>query len=408
MKARNTLPFIIAALLLPFCIVSCGEDRWAYYNEQTETDRWIEDTMRVWYYWKDEMPDDDDLNYFSKPSTFLSSLCADDDDYSSIDSLLYTNDYSYGIRFITQSATDSTLYALVRYVIDDSPAAEASLDRGDWIMEIDGEPLTSSNYKTLYGSSSLQLTVGYYDAETDSIIAYDGTLTLPEARTISDNPVHYSNIYTVGTKTVGYLVYNHFTAGTTDASTQYDDALRSAFATFSARQVDEFILDLRYNDGGAISSVQLLASMLVPSSALGQTMSRQEYNSNFGTKTVTFDSSLIESGANLNLSNIYILTSDDTSGLSEMLINVLSPYMNVTLIGKSTDGKNFGLINFENAQQMISLSLAVCRVYNANGETNESGFSADYSANETSDWATFLPFGNTDELLLSTALELIE
>ena len=92
MKARSILTVAGAALLLPAYLGSCAVDRWAAYADRTASDRWIDDTMRVWYYWKDSMPNTNDLNYFSPPFDFFASvLCKDDGQggtpYSTIDSL---------------------------------------------------------------------------------------------------------------------------------------------------------------------------------------------------------------------------------------------------------------------------------------------------------------------------------
>ena len=51
--------------------------------------------------------------------------------------------------------------------------------------------------------------------------------------------------------------------------TIYDKQLRQRFAEFKAEGVEEFILDLRYNGGGLVTSAQLLAELLAPKSALG-------------------------------------------------------------------------------------------------------------------------------------------
>ena len=74
MKARNILILILGTLILPIYLTSCGVDRWKEYAGQTQTDRWIDDTMRVWYYWVDAIPHTNDLNYFQAPFTFLSLI----------------------------------------------------------------------------------------------------------------------------------------------------------------------------------------------------------------------------------------------------------------------------------------------------------------------------------------------
>ena len=136
-------------------------DRWKEYAGQTQTDRWIDDTMRVWYYWVDAIPHTNDLNYFQAPFTFFASLKSEEDKFSTIDSLVsitttrsipYT-DYSYGFQFTTNQieveGEENAIVAQILYVADGSPASEIGLKRGDWIMKMDGNFITEQNYKKL-------------------------------------------------------------------------------------------------------------------------------------------------------------------------------------------------------------------------------------------------------------------
>ena len=84
MKARNILILILGTLILPIYLTSCGVDRWKEYAGQTQTDRWIDDTMRVWYYWVDAIPHTNDLNYFQAPFTFFASLKSEEDKFSTV------------------------------------------------------------------------------------------------------------------------------------------------------------------------------------------------------------------------------------------------------------------------------------------------------------------------------------
>ena len=55
-------------------------------------------------------------------------------------------------------------------------------------------------------------------------------------------------------------------------------------------------------------------------------------------------SSFVSAGyLNLNSNRIYILTSQSTASSSEVVINSLNPFMDVTLIGELTEGKNVGM-----------------------------------------------------------------
>lgn len=407
---------------MPLYFGGCAVDRWEAYAGRTQTDRWIDDTMRVWYYWKQDIPHTNDLNYFSPPFEFFASVLSEQDGkdgqpFSTIDSLdasttrgVPSTDYGYGFQYTTNHVedNDTALYARLLYVSPDSPAGEAGLERGDWILEMDGEPITENNYSRLNGGEGITLTVGYYDAAQDTILAYAEPQTLAPARTFYDNPVHYRNVYVSGSKRVGYLVYNHFTGGLTESSTEYDDDLREAFSYFATEQVNEFVLDLRYNNGGQLSCASLLCAMLAPSSALGQTLAYLEFNESIGEQEMVFDESLIQGGANLNLSRLYVLTSTETASASEMLINCLKPYMEVVLVGGTTVGKNVASRAFVNEELMLEMRPIVCKLYNADRESEYAeGFTADVSVDENGDMARFLPFGNPDELMLYTALNLI-
>lgn len=404
----------------------CGEDRWAAYATQTATDQWIDDTMRVWYYWAKEMPESKNLNYFQAPATFFKSLLYSSDKFSSIDSLNVTTsnrsigstNYSYGMEYSVTKVNDTAYYAHVLYTVVDSPAEEAGLQRGDWVMSFNGVPLTKQNYTALLGGSAAEIVVGRYDAEQKQVVAVDDNPRhLSEARSIDDNPVYCVKVFDVNATRVGYLAYNHFTPGATysataqGSATNYDDALRQASTQLAAAGIDELVLDLRYNNGGYVSCAQLLATLLAPASALGQPMATLEYNAHFQPVEILLDASRIGQGTNLDLKRLFVLTTGETASASEMVMNCLKPYMDVVQIGTTTVGKNMGARSFDNVEQMVSITPMICKIYNALGESDyDKGFSPTNTAlivDENKFLANFFPLGTPDEALLSTALSYI-
>lgn len=426
MKAR-IIPYIMAMLLgLNLSMSGCGEDRWAAYATQTATDRWIDDTMRVWYYWAKEMPESKNLNYFQAPATFFKSLLYSSDKFSSIDSLNVTTsnrsigstNYSYGMEYSVTKVNDTAYYAHVLYTVVDSPAEEAGLQRGDWVMSFNGVPLTKQNYTALLGGSAAEIVVGRYDAEQKQVVAVDDNPRhLSEARSIDDNPVYCVKVFDVNATRVGYLAYNHFTPSATysataqGSATNYDDALRQASTQLAAAGIDELVLDLRYNNGGYVSCAQLLATLLAPASALGQPMATLEYNAHFQPVEILLDASRIGQGTNLDLKRLFVLTTGETASASEMVMNCLKPYMDVVQIGTTTVGKNMGARSFDNVEQMVSITPMICKIYNALGESDyDKGFSPTNTAlivDENKFLANFFPLGTPDEALLSTALSYI-
>ncbi len=404
----------------------CGEDRWAAYATQTATDQWIDDTMRVWYYWAKEMPESKNLNYFQAPATFFKSLLYSSDKFSSIDSLNVTTsnrsigstNYSYGMEYSVTKVNDTAYYAHVLYTVVDSPAEEAGLQRGDWVMSFNGVPLTKQNYTALLGGSAAEIVVGRYDAEQKQVVAVDDNPRhLSEARSIDDNPVYCVKVFDVNATRVGYLAYNHFTPGATysataqGSATNYDDALRQASTQLAAAGIDELVLDLRYNNGGYVSCAQLLATLLAPASALGQPMATLEYNAHFQPVEILLDASRIGQGTNLDLKRLFVLTTGETASASEMVMNCLKPYMDVVQIGTTTVGKNMGARSFDNVEQMVSITPMICKIYNALGESDyDKGFSPTNTAlivDENKFLANFFPLGTPDEALLSTAFSYI-
>lgn len=404
----------------------CGEDRWAAYATQTATDQWIDDTMRVWYYWAKEMPESKNLNYFQAPATFFKSLLYSSDKFSSIDSLNVTTsnrsigstNYSYGMEYSVTKVNDTAYYAHVLYTVVDSPAEEAGLQRGDWVMSFNGVPLTKQNYTALLGGSAAEIVVGRYDAEQKQVVAVDDNPRhLPEARSIDDNPVYCVKVFDVNATRVGYLAYNHFTPGAAysatvqGSATNYDDDIRQASTQLAAAGIDELVLDLRYNNGGYVSCAQLLATLLAPASALGQPMATLEYNAHFQPVEILLDASRIGQGTNLDLKRLFVLTTGETASASEMVMNCLKPYMDVVQIGTTTVGKNMGARSFDNVEQMVSITPMICKIYNALGESDyDKGFSPTNTAlivDENKFLANFFPLGTPDEALLSTALSYI-
>ena len=425
MKAKIICYLLCALLGLHLLLSGCGEDRWAAYATQTATDRWIDDTMRVWYYWAQDIPESKRLNYFQAPATFFKNLLSKEDRFSSIDSLFSTSatrtiaspEYSYGMEF-NVATVEGNYMAHVLYTVEGSPADEAGLKRGDWIMALNGEPLTKSNYTALLGGPAVEIVVGRYVAEQEAIVAYDEVpRQLPAARRVEDNPVYCVKAFDLNGLRVGYLAYNHFTPGTAyrangaGSTTNYDDDLRLASAKLAAANVSEMILDLRYNNGGYISCAQLLATLLAPVSALDAPMAYLEYNAKHQPVEMRLDKTLIGQGKNLDLKRLYVLTSSQTASASEMVMNCLAPYMEVIQIGTTTVGKNMGARSFDNEEQMVTMTPMICKIYNALNESDYTkGFSPTSSAlkiDENNYLGHFLPLGDPNETLLSTALATI-
>jgi C-terminal processing protease CtpA/Prc len=193
----------------------------------------------------------------------------------------------YTILWLKQ---DPNVYAFpIQHVYPDSPAAKAGLKRGDVIYEVNGTPLGDSNYSNAwyalnYGSSS-SLSLGYKNVINDK--APITTVSLPLG-SYYENPIACSKVLDVPAemnpsgKKIGYLSYLAF-------DNAYDSDLVSSFTSFASQGVEEFILDLRFNNGGVVDSSTLLASMMLGEDKVGGVYAylRRHKNNPYGDSTCT-------------------------------------------------------------------------------------------------------------------------
>lgn len=418
------IPALIMVSISSF--FSCGVDRWPEYAHQTALDTWMYDIMQQNYLWYQDLPSYNDVNLFLEPASFLSKVKSKNDSYSFVDSVMETPLPTYGFDYsLIRSADIDTAYnALITYVIPGSPAAEAGLVRGDWIMKVDTSYI-SKKYETelLQGTRARDLVMGIWkevpvepeegeEVEEEKtifkVVPDDRTLKLPAARVVEDNPIHTYKVLELedGSK-VGYLMYNSFTAGTKSEPEKYNVQLREWSNELSQKNINKVILDLRHNKGGSIDCTQLLSTMLVSSYYLDQTMAFLEYNDKNTAKdaTLTFNSELLNSsGKNLDLVTLIVLISGETAGAPEMLMHCLNgKIQELIAIGTSTKGQNVATEQFINEEFLWSVNPVVSTIYNSDHDTYP-GFKPTYTVNASTDYSTFLPFGNEKETLLSIAL----
>ena len=402
---------LLATLAMPF-LASCGVNRWEEYYPLTQRDMWIDSLMREEYLWYKDIPSSENLNYFSEPATFLNSLLSSlDDGYSRIDSLYDVPETGYGFDYTLYSIADNdTAYnALVTYIIPGSPAEEAGLKRGEWIMMVDNEYITKKNETILTEGTAKKLLVGTYDETTDEegetvgFVKADRETQLPATRDIQDKDIPVCQILEQNGKHIGYMLYNTFSPDNADEVKQYAQQFKDS-------NVSDVVLDLRYNAGGDMESVELIAAILAPANQMGNALAQLKYSDKKSTKdrTLTLDESLLQGTANLGLTRLYVLTSTTTAGASEMLINCLKPYMDVFIVGEKTKGQTVATEPFCSQKHSYCLRPVVCEVFNAQGTADyASGFTPDEQVSSLSNLATVLPFGDPNETLLAKAIALI-
>jgi carboxyl-terminal processing protease len=293
---------------------------------------------------------------------------------------------NYGFTLAALDNNDIRLLCVYK----DSPAAVMGLKRGDRVRSINGRIATTTEdfysfVKKAMEDPVIRLTV------VDPVSTQEKNITVTSTLQ-AQNPLIRDTIFNIGNISTGYLVYDRFTAE--DNTRTY---LEPVFDRFEKQHITELIVDLRYNGGGFQNTCKYLANRIAPAAANGRVMFKEYYNSlmqqgkasilgnqylldqtgkpiMIGEKKITLldidfsvekNTTLFEKeGGPGNLKRIFFIVSEETASASELLINILKPYMDVKLIGVSaaggqvrTYGKPVGFFDINIDRYKIYMSL---------------------------------------------------
>ncbi|MBX2814847.1 MAG: hypothetical protein KTR24_02575 [Saprospiraceae bacterium] len=355
----------------------------------------VYDIVQEWYLWKDRLPASFNPADYETPAAVMEALrYKEDDRWSSVSDLeafqqFFEEGTFVGIGVGLQYDSEQNIW--ITYVYEDSPAAQAGVERGWRLVTLGGQDVTMiDDVDAAFGAdeAGISLDMGFLDRDG---MAHDLKVT---KATVNINTVLHQQVLTTGAGKVGYLVFKNFIE---TSRTELNDA----FADFQAAGIDELILDFRYNGGGRVNIATLLAGHIAPLSADNQVLLQYLHNEDKQSEnsTVTID----KQGA-LDFSRLVILTTDGTASASELMINGLRPYMDVVLIGGPTHGKPVGSYGFQCGGE-FAVSPIAFRVANADGISDYfDGIEQDFESNDD----LTRNFGDTQEQMLSDAIQYLE
>jgi hypothetical protein len=241
------------------------------------------------------------------------------------------------------------------------------LEYGTGSMTIEGERMDRKSGRYLTYRHSL--TSADYDP---SPVAYYSVLKLDEEINAQINP---------DGKKIGYLSYLGF-------ESEFNDDLIEALSYLAARGVTDLILDLRLNGGGSVDTSTMLGSMLLSEDYVGKTyatLKRNPENKLFPKNELDTECLIVKNGIgeefentdlpNLNLPELWVITSSYTASASEMVIKGLEGLdIPVKLVGKTTNGKNCGMDVMEKVFGTYKYTYAPITFmnYNAKGDNDYS------------------------------------
>ncbi|MBV1911278.1 MAG: hypothetical protein KUG78_18430 [Kangiellaceae bacterium] len=309
--------------------------------------QFIVDVMNDTYFWYDEVPTINTDEYQTIDET-LDALRAPLDRFSYITTQEANDNFfnegtfeGFGFRSIINQARDAYQ---IGYVFVDSPTGQAGWQRTDKITSINGEDAETIIAGDGISAALAELEVGD-TAEFTVMHADQSTLSYTLTKAIVNmNTVLTAEVVQSDNQTIGYVALSSFIENT---SAEFAEAMD----TLVAANITELVLDLRYNGGGRVSASRDVASYIGGDNTLGFDFSRTIHNdkytaSNSRNPFQTFDTSL-------DLQRVYVLATSSTCSASELIINSLSPFVEVITIGGTTCGKPVGMYGKEFCDQII-------------------------------------------------------
>jgi len=331
----------------------------------TDENNWLRSWSNELYLWYNEITDQNPRSfstsdYFDRMKTtaLTGSGAAKDRFHFTIPTAEYEAlaesgiEAGYGAKFVVLSGTRPR-DVRVAFVNAGSPAAAAGLVRGTRVVSVDDAIVADT-------SDTDALNAGLFPNGTGEVHRFEillpdettaRTVTLTSAA-ISIDPVDNLKVINVAGDDVGYMHFNNHIAPA-------EEDLVSAFRFLRDQNVDDLVLDLRYNGGGFLDIANETAFMIAGVSARGKVFEEIRFNNKHAvTNPVTnerlqpdrfHETTQGFSGPQgvalpvLNLRRVFVLTTGRTCSASEAIINGLrGAGVEVIQIGGTTCGKPFG------------------------------------------------------------------
>lgn len=436
------MKFTFKNLLLPAAIIflapSCQDDLDDVLRSSSnvEISEFIYRGLNFWSLYKDDVPEladnffendgdrRDFLSGFNSPEETFDALLSPNDrfsvlraDFEEFENSLAGVRVSSGMQFSLFLDPDGSgdVFGIVRFVVNDSPAQDAGVQRGMIFTAINGTPFNeNTNFTELFNLDAFTINLASFDQEAGFELTGE-SIDLIQTQ-LSINPVHTVRTLDVGGNPVGYIHYTGFT-------NEFNSSLNNAFAQLESDGVTDLILDLRYNGGGSVETANDLCTMITGQfqgeEFISQVFNNDRNEDNGSTRRFNNTLGTGNDGASINslgLTRVFVITTNRTASASELILSGLDPYIEIIQVGTSTTGKFEGSFllydapapSFARAQanpghRYVMLPLTF-RSVNANGLTDYfDGFFPDIEIAE--DFRNYGTLGEPGEPLLDAAIE---
>ena len=360
------------------------------------------EVMKEWYLWYETMPAVNPDDYHSLNALLDALRYSPTDRWSYV---MSTEEYDryygegeyigHGIGLIGDAGGN----LWTGWVYEESPAQDQGIERGWIILSINGENISNeTNLDSLLGDNEVGVMNSFTFRKPGG-----QTINLDIEKQIVDiNSVLYSDIINVNDTKVGYLVYQHFLVTSVEE-------LDTVFKGFQDNQINDIIVDLRYNPGGQVDVAQHLGSLIAGEYAIKRDFVRLEYNDQKSERNLTRPFLDVEYMMTPTPERVFFITTSRSASASELVINGLlgltdlgRPF-EIYLVGDDSHGKPVGSIS----SRFVDSTL-IPITFRYMNRKNEGGFFDGLPANSYIEEDITKDFGDPEEPLLQEVLYFIE
>lgn len=372
----KTVLWMIITALLVFIItsfhyqkISLGRDNINYYSasgDQFNGGNEFEKLKKVYHILQDDFLFDYDLETL-EDAAISGMLEALEDPYTTYftrtqaeNFLLETTEGEYEGIGIYLSIDVSKNLAIVLLPIKNSPAAEAEVLPGDYIIEIDGKNVTDSSLEEIASlikgekNSTVKIKFRRYDDE-EKYTEFEKEIV---RRSVDLNPFEYKILE----GNIGYISFESFDERTYD---QFKNAYREM-----ENKISGLIIDLRGNPGGLLDSAKNILDEILPTGVITYTVDKN------GNKEYLYSDSKCISIP------VVVLVNENSASAAEITAAAIKDWENGTVVGATTFGK--GLVQaLKRLGDGTYVKVTISEYFSPNGEKiNQIGVVPDYEVED--------------------------
>ncbi len=307
--------------------------------------QFVLDAMRDVYFWYDLLPVSVDLSQHLSPEALLDFLIS----FQPIDRFSFITSAEADAQFFGEGKFEGFGFSSRFEAADDlrftrvfaaSPAAQSGFARGQRILELDGRTIAeiqaNEGVGVVFGQSPLEFRIRRLDNSEFTVTVSHDIVTI--------DPLPQWRVIDMDSVSVGYVEFATFISTA-------DPVFSTVFADFNAAGVTDVIIDMRYNGGGLVNTAELLGDYFGGLIADNLVFSKTLFNDK---NTDSNRTEFFEQTANsMNLSRLVIIATSGTASASELVINSMEPYAEVTIVGGTTFGKPVGQVGIQFCDKIL-------------------------------------------------------